>query len=327
MPKIKYRDLIEGAEEVKLSNKNFYETKYYGLFLNAYRFPQLTEQQSHYLLKLFWRNGTASAFIVEGSKPDASMKELLSNSGADTLSVGEENPNGLIVFTPYATSQFNAQDFPSVVNLVNVRGANFIPQRPMIVNKDVVIGYAHTSHASVRNLVLFYINKIVEVEKTIETNLFVHKLPRLIVVSPNDRKRVEDIVQAIERGEHKLFLDSEDYLAIKNVLEAGGNYIIDKLYQYKQSLENELLSFLGIDNIGIEKRERLITDEANANNDLINDSSDCFLDSLKSFCKNVSEKLGFPLSVISTSSPVVSESNNNEKETDEEKEDSNNENN
>ena len=67
------------------------------------------------------------------------------------------------------------------------------------------------------------------------------------------------------------------------------------------------MTFLGINNVSIEKKERLITDEANSNNQLINDCSECFLDTLREFCENVSNILGFPLSVEATSSPDSNE--------------------
>ena len=157
---------------------------------------------------------------------------------------------------------------------------------------------------------MFYLEKIADVENTINVNLFAHKLPRLVVCSPEDRVRVEEIVEAIESGEKKLFLEAEDYQAIKNVLDAGGgSYIIDKLYQYKQNLENELLTFLGINNVPIEKKERLITDEAQSNDQLINDSSDCFLYSLKNFCDEITTVLGYNISVEANSSPRSNEEN------------------
>lgn len=301
---IKYRD-IKTANENKLSALRFYENKYFGLFLNAYKFTNLSKSQSRYLLKKMWKNGTVACFIVEGTREDPTLKQALTNSSPNTISISQDNPDGLLVFTPYAVNQWNIEDEPTVVTLVNTRGANFIPQKPQIVNKDCVIGWAHTSHASVWSLVMYYIEKIVDVEKTIDTNLFVHKLPRLIVCSPEDRQRVDDIMEAIENGEHKIFIDAVDFQAIKNVLESGqGSYIIDKLYAYKQSLENELLTFLGINNVALEKKERLITDEANSNNQLINDSSDCFLDSLKAFCEEISDVLGYTISVEANSSPA-----------------------
>lgn len=304
MPKVKYRE-IKTSDDEKLTARRFYEAKYFGLFLNAYKFTNLSKNQSRYLLKRLWKNGTVCAFILEGSRQDPTMKQALTNTSKNTVSVGFESDNeGLLIFCPYAVMQWNIEDEPAVVSYVNTRGATFIPTDPKVVNVDCVIGWAHTSHAPVRNLVLYYIDKIVDVEKTIETNLFVHKLPRLVICSPEDRQRVEEIVEAIEDGKHKLFLEASDWEAIKNVLESGsGSYIIDKLYLYKQNLENELLSFLGINNIQVEKKERLITDEAESNNQLINDSSDCFLDSIKAMCEEISTILGYEISVEANSSP------------------------
>ena len=305
---VRYRDIKE-QDSITYSAKRFYENKYFGLFLNAYKFDNLTRSQRRYLLKKLWQNGTACAFVLAGTQQEPSMKSLLTNKTKDTIELGNDNPNGLLIFTPYAPIQYNIEDEPSVVNIVNIRGAQFLPKKPQVVNKDVVICWAHSSHAPIRSLVMFYIEKIVDVENTINMNLFVHKLPRLVVCSPEDKQRVEELMDAIERGEKKLFLDANDVQAIKNVLESGSNtnYIIDKLYQYKQSLENELLTFLGINNVSIEKKERLITDEANSNNQLINDCSECFLDTLQEFCEDVSNILNYPLSVEATSSPATNE--------------------
>ena len=307
MPKIKYREIQQNGDDTKFSAMRFYENKYFGLFLNAYKFTNLSKNQSRYLLKSMWKRGTVACFIVEGTRKEPTMTQALTNTSPNTVSPAFES-DGLLVFTPYAVNQWNIEDEPSVITLVNTRGATFIPTRPQIVNKDVVIGWGHTSHAPVRSLVMWYVERIADVENTIDINLFAHKLPRLVVCSPEDRERVADIMEAIDRGEKKLFLEAEDYQAIKNVLDAGGSsYIIDKLYTYKQNLENELLSFLGINNVAVEKKERLITDEANSNNQLINDSSDCFLDSLKNFCDEINTVLDYNISVEANSSPASNE--------------------
>ena len=310
--KIKYRDIKE--ETNSFNSRRFYENKYFGLFLNAYKFTGISKNDERALLKGLWQKGTMAAFIIEGTKAEPSLKELLSNSTPNTINPNDENANGIICFVPYAPTHYNIDDEPSVVTLVPKRGATFVPSEPQKVNIDCVIAWAHISHAPIRSLVLYYIDKIVDVENTIDMNLFVHKLPRLVVCSPEDRSRVEDLMEEIEAGEKKLFLDANDVQAIKNVLESGSNtsYIIDKLYQYKQNLENELLTFLGINNVPIEKKERLITDEAQSNDQLINDSSDCFLDCLKDFCDEVTRILGYPLSVEAKSSPASNDMEDDE---------------
>lgn len=296
--KIKYKDIKYQEEEIQsYTSKRFYENKYFGLFLNRRHFPQLTKNQERFLLKSFWQNGCICAFILEGTKQEPSLNQMLSNSSKDTLILENENANGLLCLVPFAIAKYDITDAPSVVSYINKRGATFIPKGLKIVNKECVIGWAHSSHAPIRSLVMYYIDRIVDVEKTIEMNLFVHKLPRLVVCSPEDKARVEDLMDKIERGEKKLFLDANDVQAIKNVLDSGSNtsYIIDKLYQYKQNLENELSTFLGINNNPIEKAERLITGEVNSNNQLIAECGACFDDSIDAFCEEVSQVLGFPL--------------------------------
>ena len=206
MPKLKFQRENTVLEQT-MTAQRFYENKYFGLFLNAYKFTNLSKNQARYLLKSMWKNGTVACFIIEGTRKDPTLKEALTNTSPNTVSVGNDNPQGLLCFTPYAVNQWNIEDEPAVITLVNLRGATFIPKTPKIVNKDVVIGWAHTSHTSVRSLVMFYIDKIVDVEKTIDINLFTHKLPRLVVCSPEDRARVEELLAKIEAGEYNVSVD------------------------------------------------------------------------------------------------------------------------
>ena len=45
------------------------------------------------------------------------------------------------------------------------------------------------------------------------------------------------------------------------VLQTGAPYVADRLYQLKTQIWNEALTYLGITNLNINKRERLISDE------------------------------------------------------------------
>ena len=102
---------------------------------------------------------------------------------------------GYLLFALMALTSTMPRMNPSVVTLINSRGATFIPTTPQIVNKNVVIGWAHSSHMPVHDLVEFYINKLVEVEVALDMNVYAHKMPRLVVCSPEDRARVEALVR------------------------------------------------------------------------------------------------------------------------------------
>ena len=62
---------------------------------------------------------------------------------------------------------------------------------------------------------------------------------------------------------------------------------------YKKEIWNEALTFLGINNIALEKKERLIKDEANSNNELINLNLQSYLAPRQIACKQFNEKFGF----------------------------------
>ena len=60
---------------------------------------------------------------------------------------------------------------------------------------------------------------------------------------------------------------------------------------YKIKIWNEALQFLGINNLD-EKKERLITDEANSNNEVINMNLQSYLAPRKHACELFNEKYG-----------------------------------
>lgn len=306
----KFREIRKDETIESYDTRRFYRNKYYGVFINNFKLPQLSEQQQHFFLKEMWHNGRINAFVL----PESRTPEYIER-------VDDAENTQELILTPFAPVLYNIYDFPIEITPINRRGAKFIPSTNMIVNKDCVIGYAHKTHCSVEAMVNYYIDKIVDVENTIRTTLFNLKLPRLIAVQPEDELRIKRIVEAIESGVNKLYLSVEDVSKISAVLNGDSSSAdtLNKLFNYKQALENELQTWLGVDNKGTEKRERQIVDEVNANNGIINESHSSFLESMQEFCKNVSEVLGYTLTIESNREVVdsIHEEDKKEEEIDE----------
>lgn len=194
-------------------------------------------------------------------------------------------------------------DLPETVVLTNVHGSPLIPSKVMTVDKDVVLGYIQRNKKPLSMIVEWYIERIAQVEMVINTNLQLHKLPFLIPVE-EDKAKIEDAVDRILNNELVLFVEGVEPNLFKAVATEAP-YIIDKLHEYKVGLENELKTYLGVDNQGaVEKREQLQLDEVNAGNDEINDYANNFLDCLNEFCDGIQETLGITISVEPTSKPV-----------------------
>ena len=69
-------------------------------------------------------------------------------------------------------------------------------------------------------------------------------------------------------------------------------YVADKLIAYKKEIWNEFLTFLGINNVLVDKKERLVTDEANANNEVVNLNLQSFLIPRQEACKQFNKLFG-----------------------------------
>lgn len=293
-------NLIPSSKE-RENIRSFYINKYFNLFMNNYEWTNITNEQKWYIMKQFWAYGTIACFKVNFGKTD-----ILQPS---------EMP---ICFCPYAPILYGVNDNPVRANLIQVRGAPFIPTDVQDVDKDIVIGYAQRNKKSVFSMVSFYIDKLTDIEMTIRTSLIAQKMPFLIKVSPENELRMKRLFENLVNDEIALYVGLDEENAIESLI-TGSNYVIDKLYDYKTAVENELKTFIGVDNIGsIEKKEHLQKDEANANNQEIQTSGDIFLDCFKEFCEKISKILFFPMSVYRKIQPMNCPNKDQEEQNDQE---------
>ena len=266
-----------GALITRSTIKSYYLLKYYNLFLNGYKFTGLNYQQKDFLLRKMWALGRIACFRLSNATP--------------------KHPQGEIVFCPFATATLNIYDYPVEVSLIKLKNVSFIPTSLQRVDEDVVIGYAQRNKHSVMEMVLPLIEKIVDVEMTLRTSLKSQKTPWLVGYSPETEQQRQIIKENLDSDEPYLFLEMEDINQFKAIV-SGANYNCDKLYNLKQCYENEIKEYLGINNLGVnEKKEHLIGDEINVNQEIVESHGECFLDCLKEFCERIKEVLGYEVTV------------------------------
>ena len=69
-------------------------------------------------------------------------------------------------------------------------------------------------------------------------------------------------------------------------------YVTDKVTEYKKEIWNEALTYLGINSISINKKERLTENESNENNELVNLNLQSMLAPRLEACRQFNEKFG-----------------------------------
>ena len=158
----------------------------------------------------------------------------------------------------------------------------------LILNNDLAIGNEH--------YLFDYAQRMFEVENCIRVNINQQKFPWFVNTTPNNKKTMETMFQKVLNGEPYI-LGSKDQIGNVEVLTLNTPYIADKLNEYKYELEREVLSFHGLNN-NFEKKERLLVDEVNSNNDFIDRNVELMYRQRKLACEQLNKKFGWNVKVI-----------------------------
>ena len=112
--------------------------------------------------------------------------------------------------------------------------------------------------------------RLTEVERTIDTNIKRLKMPYILTGSKAQELTLRNIFRSIDNNEPALVVDKNNInLRDLSAIELKVPVIANELMLYKKEIINEALTVLGVNNLS-EKRERLISDETNTNNEMIN---------------------------------------------------------
>lgn len=133
--------------------------------------------------------------------------------------------------------------------------------------------------------------RLFDTERTIDVNLTAQKTPVLIEGDHKTILTLKNVYMQYSGNTPFIFGNKQFDISNKlNVLKTDAPYLIDKLELHKHEIWNEALTFLGIDNANTDKKERLITDEVESNNELISYYLNCFYKTRKEACELINEK-------------------------------------
>ena len=135
--------------------------------------------------------------------------------------------------------------------------------------------------------------RLYEASRVCDINITSQKTPVLLVADETQRLFLENLYQQYNGNQPFIFGD-KDQLGENTIkcINTQAPYVADKITEYKKEIWNEALTFLGVNNIMLEKKERLVTDEANSNNELINLNLESFLAPRLEACRQFNEKYG-----------------------------------
>lgn len=134
--------------------------------------------------------------------------------------------------------------------------------------------------------------RLAEAQRSADVNIKAQKYPVLI---PTDQKQYYTMKRMYEEYDgnspvifaDKNLIDPSTLKAIKT----DAPFIANDIMEYQKEIWNQFLTFLGVSNLD-EKKERLISMEADSNNELVNLNLQSYLIPRKEACELFNEKFG-----------------------------------
>ena len=113
--------------------------------------------------------------------------------------------------------------------------------------------------------VKMFAKRLYNLDRIIDVNANAQKTPVLVQGTEKQRLTLLNLYKEFDGNAPFIFGDKNLDLNSLKSINTNAPYVCDKIYQLKTQIWNEALTYLGISNINIQKKERLITDEVTRN--------------------------------------------------------------
>lgn len=219
------------------------------------------------------------------------IEQMLYDNGECALF---EHPDlGLMVLRSSSRENLNAYGEPTKLQLTgyNMHYTVMMDDCVRILNDDLAQPSA--------NHIEYYARRMSEIDDIIMQNLRQQRFPYIFATSENNQLSVKTMYDKMVRGDYAVFVDKDMLNGNPEnivVLPTQAPYLVDKLQMQKEAMEKDLLTFLGI-NSTVEKKERLLVDETNSNNQFIKMCSDIGFKNRQLACQMMNEKYGLNVTV------------------------------
>lgn len=134
------------------------------------------------------------------------------------------------------------------------------------LNEDnSVLIYNNFLHTNSLLDIEMFSKRLYNLDRAIDVNANAQKTPVLIMCDETERLTMKNLYKQYEGNEPFIFGNKALNAKGLSVLKTDAPYVADKLYQLKTQIWNEALTYLGISNTNIVKKERMISDEVTRN--------------------------------------------------------------
>ena len=143
-----------------------------------------------------------------------------------------------------------------------------------------------------------YSFKLTNIDRAIDVNIENSKTPIIVRCSDNQKLSLKNAINQRKDNEPVIWTaDNANINDMVEVLQTNTPIVFDKLQTQKHMLLNEVFTDLGINNANMDKKERMVANEVEANNEQVKASEDVMLKAREEACKQINRIFGLNISV------------------------------
>ena len=190
----------------------------------------------------------------------------------------------------------NIYGLPTVINCYsysyNTKRDLYVPDSGATKDEECILVMNTYERIPTCATIELFAKRMADAERSCDINISAQRTPVMILTDKNQELSMRNMYAEYEGNAPVIFGDRNQLnLDSIKTLKTDAPFVAKEIKEYQVQIWNELLTFLGVSNLS-EKRERLITNEVDSNNELVNLNLQSYLAPRKQACKEFNEKYG-----------------------------------
>ena len=168
----------------------------------------------------------------------------------------------------------------------------YVPNTNLPAEEECILVMNNYQRVPTAATICLFAERLTEAQRAADVNIKAQKTPLLLLTDKNQELTLRNMYAQYDGNSPVIFGD-RNVLADKPIdsINTNAELVANDIRTYMEGIWDDFLCFMGINNLS-EKKERLITTEANTNNELVNLNMQSYLIPRKQACKEFNDKFG-----------------------------------
>jgi len=208
----------------------------------------------------------------------------------------KDNNLGFMVAGVALNGSVNCYDDPTTVTPV---ATNYIYEgkSPLMCGDDCYIIRNNDLRLPQFAVVRYYAYKLCNIDRAIDVNIEAQKTPTLVKCTDKQRLSLKQAINQRRDNEPVMYVDESLDMDAITTLDLKPPMVFKDLQVQKHMVLNEFFTDIGVNNANMDKRERMVANEVEANNEQVKASEDVLLRNREEACKQINRIFGLNISV------------------------------